>query len=140
MQLLSRQSIVKYVLVLILTSGFIHAAATVEWGMLRKFSNPARPPAELSKLNGKKIEIRGFMVPIDGDMYGVTEFLLVPSAGMCIHVPPPPPNQMVYVRMVKGKAAEHTWEPIKVKGKFTLKQVNNDFGTAMFEIIANAVK
>lgn len=124
----------------LLTASGLFAAASMEWAMLRKFSNPAKPPAELTKLNGKKIKIRGFMVPLDGDMYGVTEFLLVPAAGMCIHVPPPPPNQMVYVRMAKGKAAEHTWEPIKVFGEFQIKNVDNDFGTAMFEIVANAVK
>ena len=42
------------------------------------------------------------MVPLEDDLDVVTEFLLVPYAGACIHVPPPPPNQIVYVKMDKN--------------------------------------
>ena len=53
---------------------------------------------------GQKIQIDGFMVPLEFD-YGegltVEEFVLVPDAGMCIHVPPPPPNQMIFVKLKK---------------------------------------
>ena len=53
-----------------------------------------------SALVGKKIRIDGFMVPLEfdyGEALTVEEFVLVPDAGMCIHVPPPPPNQMIFV-------------------------------------------
>jgi uncharacterized protein len=32
----------------------------------------------------------------------VSEFFLVPYFGACIHVPPPPPNQIVYVKLTGG--------------------------------------
>ena len=55
---------------------------------------------------GKRIQIDGFMVPLEFD-YGegltVEEFVLVPDAGMCIHVPPPPPNQMIFVKLKNQK-------------------------------------
>jgi hypothetical protein len=35
----------------------------------------------------------GYMVPLEDNLREVTEFLLVPCPGACIHVPPPPPNQ-----------------------------------------------
>ena len=50
--------------------------------------------ATVSELNGINIRLTGFMVPLDvdfGEAETVTEFVLVPSAGMCMHVPPPPP-------------------------------------------------
>jgi len=51
----------------------------------------------VGELNTKKVRIPGFAVPLEGDQNGITEFLLVPYMGACIHVPPPPTNQIVYV-------------------------------------------
>lgn len=56
----------------------------------------------VSKYNNMRVKIPGFIVPIEGDMNTVTEFLLVPYFGACIHVPPPPPNQIVYVTFPNG--------------------------------------
>jgi len=50
-----------------------------------------------SELNGSEVKIPGFVIPLEGDANTVTEFLLVPYFGACIHVPPPPPNQIIYV-------------------------------------------
>jgi uncharacterized protein len=55
------------------------------------------------KLDLAHVKIPGFVVPLDMDSTGlVTEFFLVPFLGACIHVPPPPPNQIVYVKLIKG--------------------------------------
>ena len=51
------------------------------------------------------MRLGGYVVPLDFDGSKVTGFLLVPYMGACIHVPPPPPNQIVYV---------HTKEPIEI--------------------------
>lgn len=42
-------------------------------------------------LDGKEITIAGFVIPLEGTESNITEFLLVPFFGACIHVPPPPP-------------------------------------------------
>lgn len=47
-------------------------------------------------LNGQRVKIAGFVVPLDINKKKVKEFLLVPYFGACIHVPPPPSNQVVY--------------------------------------------
>ena len=51
------------------------------------------------KLDGQYIRLAGFIVPLnfDFDTETFSEFLLVPYYGACIHVPPPPSNQVVYV-------------------------------------------
>jgi uncharacterized protein len=55
------------------------------------------------KLSETRVKIPGFIVPVVVDDNGVvTEFFLVPYFGACIHVPPPPPNQIVYVKLSSG--------------------------------------
>lgn len=48
-------------------------------------------------LDGKEIRMAGFIAPLAFDGTRISEFLLVPYVGACIHVPPPPANQIVYV-------------------------------------------
>ena len=48
------------------------------------------------ELDGKRVRIAGYTTPV-GFEEEETRFLLVPELGACIHVPPPPPNQIVYV-------------------------------------------
>jgi uncharacterized protein len=55
------------------------------------------------KLSETRVKIPGFVVPLVVDSSGVvSEFFLVPYFGACIHVPPPPPNQIVYVKLAGG--------------------------------------
>jgi hypothetical protein len=49
-------------------------------------------------LDGQRVRLPGFVVPLEGDGERVSQFLLVPYLGACIHVPPPPANQTVYVQ------------------------------------------
>ena len=58
----------------------------------------ARAEAVNTELDGQNVRIPGYLLPLDFDGKKVTEFLLVPYVGACIHVPPPPPNQIVHVR------------------------------------------
>lgn len=76
-------------------------------------------PAVVAELNGKRVEIGGYIVPLDFDATTVKEFLLVPFVGACIHVPPPPANQIVYVKAASGIDINGAFEPVTVVG--TLK-------------------
>ena len=72
----------------------------VKWSDLRKLNyKTGEIPKSLRKLIGKSIKIPGFAVPLEGDdgFEYIDEFLLVPYFGACIHVPPPPPNQVIHV-------------------------------------------
>jgi hypothetical protein len=55
----------------------------------------------VSDLNGERVKIPAFVVPLDGDATTLTELLLVPYFGACIHVPPPPSNQIIYFNSEK---------------------------------------
>ncbi len=90
-------------------------------------------------LNGKKVKIPGFVVPLDFDAKQVREFLLVPYFGACIHVPPPPANQIVYVQSDKGVDIEEMWDPINVVGELKTIHVSSELGEAGYSIEATEI-
>lgn len=67
-------------------------------------------------LDLKQIRIAGFVVPIELDGMMTTEFLLVPTAGACIHTPPPPASQTIVVSFEKGFPFESLYTPVWVTG------------------------
>ncbi len=75
----------------------------------------------VTALNGTKARMSGYMLPLETSGSGVTEFILVPYAGACVHVPPPPPNQLVFVT---------TGTPYNGTGLFEAVNVTGMFGTA----------
>lgn len=112
----------------------------VDWRLLNQFdymTNTAT--SEIKMLEGKQIKIPGFMVPLEDSQRKVTEFLLVPSPQACIHVPPPPPNQMVYVKMKKGAEAK-VGAPIWVYGEFRISTKRSQYGEVSFELIGEQVE
>ncbi|WP_353496236.1 DUF3299 domain-containing protein [Vibrio chaetopteri] len=74
-------------------------------------------------LIGKQGRLPGFIVPLEFDNLTVTEFILVPTAGACIHTPPPPANQMVVVSFPQGVKFRGLYTPVWVEG--TLAQQTN---------------
>jgi len=94
-----------------------------------------RPSPLLAGLDGQPVKIAGFMVPLDDAATAVREFLLVPYAGACIHVPPPPANQIVHVVMVDGFEAEvRWWDPIWARGVLNIDDVEHAFGSASYRM------
>ena len=114
-------------------------AAEVDWRLLGEMdylANKATP--ELEKNNSQRVKIPGFMVPLEDDQKLVTEFLLVPSPQACIHVPAPPPNQIVYVKMKKGVPA--AFGPIWVYGEFKINTQKSIYGEASFELLSDYIE
>jgi hypothetical protein len=83
--------------------------------------------AIVEDLHGRLVRMPGYLLPLEIIGAKVTEFLLVPYIGACIHVPPPPPNQIVYVKNIK-KAYRHKGlnDPIWVTGKISVKSMTRD--------------
>jgi uncharacterized protein len=91
-------------------------------------------------LDGKEVRIPGFIVPLDMAGDGkITEFFLVPYYGACIHVPPPPPNQIVYVSMPQGLELASIYDAYWITGKMTLENRRTRLGTAAYRLDATAV-
>lgn len=87
-------------------------------------------------LHGSYIRMPGFVVPLELDADGVTEFLLVPYVGACIHTPPPPPNQLVLVQTSKPWPEDDLWAPVWVEGRMGIQIVSNELGDSGYTISA----
>ena len=75
------------------------------------------------EMNGAEVRLPGFIVPLEENKGEITEFLLVPYFGACIHTPPPPANQILHVRPQKG-AKFRAMDTVWVSGK--LQTARND--------------
>ena len=108
-------------------------AVEVDWKLLGELDYIyGKASSELQALDGKDVRIPGFMVPLEDNMKHVTEFLLVPSPQACIHVPPPPPNQMVLIEMDSSSDAKVEFGPVWVYGKFSLHSKRHMYGESSF--------
>lgn len=67
---------------------------------------PSVIPPEIRSLSGKKVAIKGFMIPIEVDSQGVSRFALVRNQMACCYGVTPQPNEWVYVVMSRGKKTE----------------------------------
>lgn len=70
-------------------------------------------------LDGRNVRIPGYMLPLEFRGKDVIEFLLVPWVGACIHTPPPPPNQIVHVKLESGYEATDIFTAVWIEGEIT---------------------
>ena len=93
----------------------------------------------VASMNG--IRLGGYPVPLETDAKGrSTLFFLVPYPGACIHVPPPPPNQLVLVRYPKGLKLDDIYTPLWVMGTLKVEKVSNDLADAAYALDASKVR
>lgn len=87
-------------------------------------------------MDGKAIRIPGYVVPLEEGKNGMTEFLLVPYFGACIHSPPPPANQIIHVRPKQPAKGLKSMDTVWVDG--TLRTLRSDtfMGTSSYRLDA----
>ncbi|WP_349921082.1 DUF3299 domain-containing protein [Aeromonas veronii] len=129
---------------------------TIDWDILIPEGEKLLPPPQVShdgnmasvpqpvggvnkKLDNQDLRIPGFVVPLEGDAKKVTAFLLVPYFGACIHVPPPPTNQVIYVSYPKGAPVDDLWDAIWVQGKMRTISSSHEMATASYSMEATDV-
>lgn len=92
------------------------------------------------ELEGEFVRIPGYLVPLRVNERGDAEsFFLVPYFGACIHVPPPPPNQMVHVTFSGGLPADAIYIPYWVTGELEIETTANELGTSTYAIDATMI-
>ena len=108
----------------------------VGWRLLAKLNyRTGEKTEELAALEGKLVKVPGFTVPLEDFASSATEFLLVPYVGACIHTPPPPPNQLVYIQMDEGMRAKMDgWNPVWVEGVLSIEMTESVYGYVGFTI------
>ena len=95
----------------------------------------------VTALDGKKILLGGYPVPLETNEQGrFVEFFLVPYPGACIHVPPPPPNQIVLIRYAKGIDLADIYQPLWVEGTLRVEVSSNQLADSAYTITAQKVE
>ncbi len=91
-------------------------------------------------LDGKKVRLPGFIVPIEyDDEQNITSFFLVPYFGACIHVPPPPPNQIIFVSGAKGLKADMIYNPFWIEGTISTTTMSHDLANSAYSLKATSI-
>ncbi|PSF08271.1 DUF3299 domain-containing protein [Marinobacter fuscus] len=92
---------------------------------------------EMANVEGR---IPGFVVPLKttNDMR-ILEFFLVPYYGACIHVPPPPPNQIIHVKYREGFTLEALYDPVWIEGELLIERTEHEVGNSSYSMVAESV-
>lgn len=111
-------------------------ATVIDWRILGGLDYVKGTKSDtLAKLDGKVVRIPGFVVPLDDFTEEGAEFLLVPYYGACVHTPPPPPNQIVFVEMTGRKNIKlNLFDAVWLEGKLTVSTVESPFGAVGFQL------
>ncbi|MEM7176508.1 MAG: DUF3299 domain-containing protein [Pseudomonadota bacterium] len=80
----------------------------------------------VTEYNGKQVRIPGYSIPIDYAGTEIASLLLVPYIGACIHVPPPPSNQLIYVTLTEPYVSQGLWDPVFVTGELNTSSFSTD--------------
>jgi hypothetical protein len=110
-------------------------ATIVTWNDLYEFDyKTGKATPKLLALDKKKVKIAGYVVPLADEYFVLAEFLLVPNAQACIHVPPPPPNLIIHVKLDEPLPIEKVYNPAWIEGTFTIEPSDSVQGSASFKM------
>ena len=102
----------------------------------------SRQPASTgtrTEWNGRIVRLSGFIIPLDYDGTGVVAFMLVPYVGACIHVPPPPANQLVLVTTERPYESDGLYDPVTVTGMFGAASTSTQLAQVGYALSADRV-
>lgn len=113
-----------------------------------EYSEDGPPAAQQSpnapvvrSLDGVRVRLPGYVVPLDiTDAGRVIEFLLVPYYGACIHVPPPPSNQIIHVTGQPGISTEDLWLPFWIEGPLRVEHASSELAEAGYRMRAEKIQ
>ncbi|MEM9709280.1 MAG: DUF3299 domain-containing protein [Pseudomonadota bacterium] len=91
-------------------------SGVIQHGELTTGFDQPEARAVTDEFNGQMVRLPGFIVPLEFDAEGVTYFILAPFVGACIHVPPPPANQLILVTSEKPYDYDGLFDPVEVTG------------------------
>ncbi len=118
------------------------AAIPVDWRLLGQLDfERGVAPDSLKRLDGHKVSVPGFIVPLDDATEEGAEFLLVPYYGACVHTPPPPPNQMAFVTMTGNKSVKLAlFDAVWLDGTLRITNYESPYGSVGFTIEGQSMR
>jgi hypothetical protein len=94
----------------------------------------------VSAMNRRRVRLPGYLVPIDLEGERVRSFLMVPYFGACIHVPPPPPNQVVFVELEDAVSLADPYGAHWVTGELRTSNSSTDLAEAAYSMRGESVE
>lgn len=89
----------------------------------------------VDELDQQRVKLAGYVVPLDFDgQTTLSEFLLVPYYGACIHTPPPPANQVVHAEASKTVEVADPYLPVWVIGILEVETTKSDLAEAGYRL------
>lgn len=114
-------------------------ALAAESGPAASQQSVAAPVVEA--LDGQQVKLPGYIVPLNVSEEGrVTEFLLVPYYGACIHVPPPPSNQIVHATSELGVRVDQLYQPYWIEGPLKVEPTSSELAEAGYRMVAQTIE
>lgn len=108
---------------------------TVGWKTLQKLDYKSQlVHEELKPIVNHWVKIPGFAVPLSDNLQSIQEFLFVPNQMACIHVPAPPPNLIVYIKLATPMKIEELMGPLWAEGILRVKNQASVYGASAFEM------
>ncbi|MDR0423410.1 MAG: DUF3299 domain-containing protein [Rickettsiales bacterium] len=96
-------------------------------------------PAD-KKWNGVDVEMNGFVSPLEYDKNGIREFFFVPYFGACIHSPPPPANQIIFVKLNKPISVDDYYDNyVKIKGTLLVEESKKEIGVSGYSMKIDSI-
>lgn len=118
----------------------LYEGSPLEQKLLKEYIEAKSSAPIVPELDGQRVKIPGYVVPLDFSGTALSEFLLVPYFGACIHVPPPPANQIVYVKTEDPFRSQGLFTAVWVTGTISTNAHLNEIGDAGYTIDASKVE
>ena len=97
--------------------------------------------ATVASMHGRKVRIPGYVVPIDlDDQQRMRSFFLVPYYGACIHVPPPPPNQLISAELDAAIEVPSMWEAQWLTAELQISRVDADIASSSYRAVSAQIE
>ncbi len=89
----------------------------------------------VDKLDGQRVKFPAYITPLEyNPEKGMKEFLLVPYVGACIHVPPPPANQVVHAQSPRAVEFKSMYDPVWAIGVMKTETVKSDLAESGYRL------
>lgn len=101
----------------------------------RRYKEALSSSRVVEAFDNKNVRVPGFIVPLESDEeQRVTQFFIVPYFGACLHMPPPPPNQIIFAESKEGIELESLYTPFWFEGTLEIDQTENALGTSAYSM------
>ena len=106
----------------------------------QRFYEALKSKRVVEAFDKKSIRLPGFVVPLASDEKNrVTEFFIVPYFGACLHLPPPPPNQIVYATIKEGFELESLYDAFWFEGQLNIEDKDHELGTSAYSLALDSL-